>query len=244
MRRILLLTIAILLGAGASAHASPLTLHLRFHPEGTATSVSTNGRYVVIRAPAGGVPTLLDEQSGNRVSLPQCADDPDSSGFEGPWFEWSSQGLGSALYDCPSADRAVTLYTLRTGATDTIDFGGVAGCNEKFSPCQYPGPAGTIWMVVEEPNACDCGTEAWLRNIKTGSEVALPDRATVNGIADLSSPSQTFKVCSPLPRIRVRLGKYGTSTTANWFFGGDYGFVGSGIRSDSSSGYTWSDSGA
>lgn len=244
MRRVLLVAFAILLGAAASAQAAPATLHLSFRQEGPAASVITNGRYVLIRAPAGGTPTLIDEQSRKRVALPQCANGPDTSGFEGPWFEWSSQGLGSALSGCPGTDRTLTMYTLRTGATRTIDLGSVAGCNAKFNPCQYPGPAGTVWMVLEAPNACDCGTEAWLRNLKTGGEVALPDRATVNGIADLSSPTQTFRVCAPLPKLRVKLGRHTTSTTANWFFGGDTGFLGSGIQRDSDFGFTWSDSGA
>jgi hypothetical protein len=225
---------SLLLGA-TSAQAAPVTLQLTFSQRGTATGVITNGRYVLLQQSRGQSPTLLDERTGRRVLLPACADNPGSSGFEGPWFEWE---------DCSGAERALDLYALRSGSTRTIDLGSSAGCNAKFNPCAYPGPAGTDWMVLEAPNACGCGQEAWLRNMKTGAEVALPDRATVNGIADLSSPTQTFKVCSPLPRLRVKINKHTDSATANWFFGGDYGFVGSGIQPDGTGGYTWAASGA
>ena len=214
-RALTLVTIASLLSiAAAPAYGASTSVRSSFKRAGTAAGVVTNGRYVLIEPGGGKAPTLLDEQTRRRVTLPVCATPHGlghgllSGGFEGPYLEW---------VNCTASAPTLDLYTLATGALATIKVANVAGCDPASSPCtEEPGPAGRYWYVVNAFSPrCNCaGT--YIVNRQTG-QTADPTQGPV----DLNSPGLHRTLDSPLEQ---------SNHAEVLIFGGDYGFSGSGVE--------------
>lgn len=205
---------------GGAAQAKPVTLHLKFAQQGPAKSVITNGRYVLVEPPAGAAPTLIDEQTGKRVTLPACANP--SLGFVAPYLEWSNCSPPNSD-QTGSSQGALVLYTLRTGAITTI--GSDQPCDVLEEPCPVYGPAGTDWYAITYNDMCGC-TPGQLVS-RRGRVHNGPFPPGPREVVDYDALNLGHRLCEPLP-LSVKMGR-GRSETVNWFFGGDYGFEGSGI---------------
>jgi hypothetical protein len=192
--------------AAASAHKRkprPLVLHPRFHVVGTASTVDTDGPFVLLRNPVGtsfdASGTLIDEQTGTRtsVSYPGCHLDEFNTWnlLGGPWLMLSCDRAGQW-------DGGFELYNLYTGEWRAV----VPDPTISSFDCGMPPYCGVTiagfgahWIEWQTIPCRYCTPTYQFQNIDTGQVQSLPDwRPGGRTIPDLDSPSLARPLCPPL----------------------------------------------
>jgi hypothetical protein len=180
--------------SGATAHPGPkralkpLAVTLKFTRMGSAWTVTTDGRYVMLTQRAmPGQPVapvaLIDEQSRSRVALPT----PDAA-FGGPWAWWLTGPVLSGT------KPQLTLYDLATGQQRTVTVQDPF-CEDYGGDCT-PGPVGADWLEYSE-SCYHCTTHYVVQNVQTGTIARLPSTGPTT-VADLDSSTLTRRLCAPL----------------------------------------------
>jgi hypothetical protein len=194
LRAIRLLIAGVVAVAGLTAtaaakprrHIAPRVLHLHFSSGGMATTVTTDGRYVVLggpypataETPSTTTATLIDETTGTQtqVSYPGCS--PVALGDPGLLFGGCAPNYGTT-----------ELYALPNGVWQTLNVGGIG-----WSPVAI----GADWIELQE--SCEelshCTNSYEFLSLQTGQSARDPTNAGT--YADLNSPTLAQTVCKPL----------------------------------------------
>ena len=128
--------------------------------------------------------TVVDEQTGRRVTVQSdCAGQPI---FGGPWLV-----VGTCMGDGP---MRIELYSLAAGTYRTVTFNGQL-CTGDQAECDTVA-VGADWVEVSE-TCYHCEASTVFQNLRSGAQQGPPGAGGTT-MVDLSSPTLTSTVCSPL----------------------------------------------
>jgi hypothetical protein len=174
----LVAALAVLADPAASGRPSdPQPVHFKFHRAGQSAAVESNGRYVFVIGKTAKVGTLLDNQTGRKITMPAYKQCHGFGYFGGPYL--AGPGCGS------HGKLTVPLFSLATHRTRTVTIH-IKGC--KARPRCSVVDAGSDWLDIYFSSGRS--SRELYQNLHTGAVKPSPKLRRSQKI-DLNSPTLT-----------------------------------------------------